>query len=223
MDRAGFAPHQRFIVRCLRYMGPFHREGLLLIDRLGFPMMQQKMLHVLMETCISAPQPSACALDVYQSLLAKGYPPTPETHFALLKALCGISAAHTAIDELHRMQAKRILPEFIGFEILLLDCYGLAASARRASQVIEARRHWVLEVSAALLSEPSDHLQLVCQEMHNRQDDGFFERRPQLIQEEKGQEVVPGIGASSLRESQPVPDDEEEEDVGDDVLKLQLH
>ena len=170
MDKAGFTPHQRFILRCLRYMGSFHKEGLLLVDRLAFPTMQQKMLHVLMETCISAPEPAACVLDVYQSLLEKGYPPTPETHFALLKALCGISSADLAIEELRKLQAKHILPEHVGFEILLCDCYGLSASSRRAGQVIEARRLWVLEVSAALTADPSDHLATIFRDLRSRHE-----------------------------------------------------
>ena len=216
MDRAGFAPHQRFILRCLRYMGPFHREGLLLIDRLAFPMMQQKMLHILMETCISSPQPSACVLDVYHSLLEKGYRPTPDTHFALLKALCGISDAECAIDELHQMQTKCILPEFIGFELLLLDCFGLAASARRASQVIEARRRWVLEVSAALLLEPTDHVHLICQELQRRHadSDGSFDAKFGAAREE--QEAA--IDALPL----PEPDEDEEVDATENMHRKQL-
>ncbi|CAE7771154.1 EXD3 [Symbiodinium microadriaticum] len=211
MDRAGFAPHQRFILRCLRYMGAFHREALLLIDRLGFPMMQQKMLHILMETCISSPQPSACVLDVYHSLLEKGYSPTPDTHFALLKALCGISDAQCAIDELHKMQTKCILPEFIGFDLLLLDCFGLAASARRASQVIEARRRWVLEVSAALLSEPTDHVHLICQELQRRHAD--FDGSCQAKFRVAGEEQEAATDAACRHEVQDGPDEDEEVDV----------
>ena len=42
MHSAGFVPHQRFLSRCLRLMGPFCQQGLLLIDRLGLDTMQLK-------------------------------------------------------------------------------------------------------------------------------------------------------------------------------------
>ena len=226
MDKAGFTPHQRFILRCLRFMGPFHKEGLLLVDRLAFPIMQQRMLHVLMETCITSPDPAACAMDVYQSLLEKGYPVTPETHFALLKALCGMNHPQAAIEELHKLQAKHVLPEHIGFEILLCDCFGLAASPRRASQVIEARRHWVLEVCAALLSEPSHHLPLICQEMRRRYEaagEASFEDKFQGAKPE--QNAAGYVAASNVFDRAPhaaLPDDFEEDEGNEGAHRQRL-
>ena len=48
--------------RSLRFMGPFHNQGLLLVERLGLPHLQQKLLHVLMEagvTEVSPPLPGS--------------------------------------------------------------------------------------------------------------------------------------------------------------------
>ena len=71
MDAAGFTPHQRFLSRCLRLMGPFHQQGLLLIDRLGLQTMQQRLLHVLMEACNTSLDPASSVLEVYHFLRQK--------------------------------------------------------------------------------------------------------------------------------------------------------
>jgi hypothetical protein len=75
MHSAGFVPHQRFLSRCLRLMGPFCQQGLLLIDRLGLDTMQRKLLHVLMEACNASFDPASSILEVYQFLKQKEHLP----------------------------------------------------------------------------------------------------------------------------------------------------
>ncbi|CAJ1344364.1 unnamed protein product [Effrenium voratum] len=167
MAAAGFTPHQRFLSRSLRFMGPFHNQGLLLVERLGLPHLQQKLLHVLMEACNNSPNPAESALEVYR-FMAKEWVPTPDTHFAMLKALCG-TEVDLAICELRSFQAQEVLPPHPGFELLLRECFGLANRRHRACLVMEARRAWVEEVSAMAPCELR-HLVTMGQELQKRME-----------------------------------------------------
>lgn len=71
LQAAGFTPHQRFLARSLRLMGPFCQQGLLLIEQLGLETMQRKLLHVLMEACNASPSPASSILQVYHFLKQK--------------------------------------------------------------------------------------------------------------------------------------------------------
>lgn len=149
MHSAGFVPHQRFLSRCLRLMGPFCQQGLLLIDRLGLDTMQRKLLHVLMEACNASFDPASSILELYQFLKQKGWGADGDTCFAMLRALCGMPNVDSAIQELNGFFQKDMIPAHPGFEILLRECFGLANSRHRALLVMEARRTWVEAVSEA--------------------------------------------------------------------------
>ncbi|CAK9059161.1 unnamed protein product [Durusdinium trenchii] len=184
MHAAGFTPHQRFISRCLRYMGPFHQHGLLLVERLGLPTMWQRLLHILIESCHMAADPASAALEVYRFLCEKQLAPDWETTFAMLKALCGLPTVKEAIQELERYADQEVLPRHCGFEMLLRECFGLANSRHRALLIMDSRRSWVEEVAATVSfgSYELTHMTAMGRELrrHVEEDEGYHEQADSL-------------------------------------------